>query len=98
MSYEEMKASLSGTGDAGVAEEVAGVSITEALKDYSTDRKFPYSELMNNDALPETVDKTAKEMYLADEEFQEVFKMAREDFVQLPKWKQNGLKKKAKLF
>jgi len=95
-SYEEMKAALQGSGnDPG---EIAAVSITDALSDFSTDKKYAYADLMNNDSLPETVDKTMKEQYLADDEFQQVFKMERGAFNALPKWKQNTLKKKAKLF
>lgn len=36
--------------------------------------------------------------YLSDEEFQNVFGMAKEDFYKLPKWKQDMQKKKVDLF
>lgn len=102
MSYEDMKAALDGTGDGSGPElgggDLGGSSITAALEDYSDSRKFPYADLKNNANLPETVDKTRKEVYLSDEEFQQVFKVAREDFSALPKWKQSTLKKKAGLF
>lgn len=36
--------------------------------------------------------------YLSEEEFQTVFEMSKEAFYQIPKWKQDLLKKKADLF
>jgi hypothetical protein len=36
-------------------------------------------------------------MYLSDEDFQEHLGMDREAFTKLAKWKQQGIKKKAKL-
>merc|ERR1712146_754350 len=96
LSYEEMKASLNGSGDnSGPA--LGGESISEALKEFSTDVKFPYEQLKGGD-LPESVDLTAKEAYLTEEEFNTVFKMDRAAFNALPKWKQSGHKKKVGLF
>lgn len=46
----------------------------------------------------EGVNPRLKELYLIDEEFEEVFGMCREDFEGLRKWKQQGLKKKVGLF
>eukprot|EP00049_Salpingoeca_infusionum_P017156 m.351941 g.351941 ORF g.351941 m.351941 type:complete len:836 (+) comp16405_c0_seq1:595-3102(+) len=89
-SYEELVAEL---GSAA-----AGVAVSEALDDYSTKKKFPYAQLMDNTKLPEAVDLTQKEQYLSDEEFQQVFQMSRAEFNALPKWKQNGKKKAVKLF
>jgi len=96
-SYEEMKAELSGSGsDAGPPMGV--VTLTDALESFSTDQKFSLADLKNNASLPETVDLTMKEAYLTDEEFEATFKMAREAFSALPKWKQAGMKKKVGLF
>lgn len=36
--------------------------------------------------------------YLCDSEFEEVFKMSREDYSALPAWKKNALKKSVGLF
>jgi len=97
LSYEELKASLNGTGS-DEAPEMGMASITAALEEFSTDKKYPLEQLQSNEGLPETVDLTRKEAYLTDEDFAAMFKMAREDFNALPKWKQATLKKKAKLF
>lgn len=43
--------------------------------------------------LPSDIDVKIKETYLTDAEFQEVFKMAKEEFAKLPAWKRNREKK-----
>ncbi|EGD82454.1 villin-1 [Salpingoeca rosetta] len=89
MSYEELKAKL--------GSEVEGVDAMAALDEWSGNKKYPY-ELLRDGPVPETVDVTAKEQYLEDEEFEKIFKMTRAEFNALPKWKQNGKKKEVKLF
>jgi len=44
------------------------------------------------------VEPTERESYLTPEDFQETFKMDKESFAKLPKWKRDGLKRKALLF
>jgi hypothetical protein len=89
-SYEELVAALGG--------EAQGVTVSAALEEYSSSKKYPYSQLIDNTKLPEFVDFTMKEQYLSDEEFQSVFSMSRAEFNAMPKWKQNGKKKAVKLF
>jgi hypothetical protein len=89
LSYEELKAKLGA--------EVEGVDASAALDEWSGNKKYPL-DLLINGPLPETVDVTAKEKYLSDEDFQAAFGMDRAAFNTLPKWKQNGKKKEAKLF
>ncbi|GMH85466.1 hypothetical protein TrST_g506 [Triparma strigata] len=56
-------------------------------------------ELLNTPtSLPSTVDVTKKEQYLSDADFEEAFGMDKDAFAKLPKWKQQGAKKKAGLF
>lgn len=81
----------------GTAADVGPVSVQAALAEYSDDRKFSYDDLVNNN-LPESVDKTRKEAYLSDADFEKYFKMSRETFQTTPKWKQNQVKKALKLF
>ena len=50
------------------------------------------------DMLPEDVDPSIKERYLAPEVFQELFGMSLDAFGGLPTWKQQQLKKKVDLF
>jgi len=44
------------------------------------------------------VEPAERETYLSPEDFQEVFKMDKESFAKLPKWKRDNLKKRALLF
>ncbi|XP_078358160.1 actin-binding LIM protein 3-like isoform X2 [Oculina patagonica] len=60
---------------------------------------FAYKDLKTtNYKLPRGADKTKLETYLKDEEFHEVFKMTRDEFYQLPPWKQASKKKEVLLF
>jgi hypothetical protein len=90
MTYDQMKAALT-------SGEVEAVSLDKALGAYSTDRKFPYDQLKARN-LPEEVDRSKLEAYLADEEFQTIFKMSRAEYNALPQWKKNNAKKAAGLF
>jgi len=48
--------------------------------------------------LPDGVNPLKLECYLSDEEFRELLQTSKEEFVNLPAWKQTNLKKKARLF
>ncbi|KAG9476532.1 villin-like protein [Eleutherodactylus coqui] len=52
----------------------------------------------NAEELPEGVDPTQKEMYLSDGDFANIFGMPKAQFYQLPKWKQQNIKKQNGLF
>ncbi|KAK2523963.1 Vill [Columba livia] len=56
--------------------------------------------LMNKtvDELPEGVDPTKKECYLSDADFHDIFGKSKEEFYQMPKWKQQNEKKQCGLF
>ena len=47
---------------------------------------------------PEGIDKLRKEEYLSDDEFLEVFKMTKEQYLKLPKWRRINKKKEVGLF
>ena len=49
-------------------------------------------------SFPEGVDPTRKEQYLSDAAFQEAFKMTKDEFSKLKKWKQQNLRKEKGLF
>ncbi|KAM4706373.1 villin-like protein [Rhinophrynus dorsalis] len=61
---------------------------------------FDRSLLLNKttDELPEGVDPSKKEMYLSDADFADIMGMPKDQFYQLPKWKQQNLKKQHGLF
>lgn len=86
--YEKMKALLESGGGAvsSAASELAKFSQT-----------YPYDTLLKR-PLPEGVDPAFLENHLNDDEFPKVFNMTRNEFLNLPKWKKEGLKKDKKLF
>jgi hypothetical protein len=53
--------------------------------------QYSYAELKTS--LPPGVDGFKKEQYLSDDEFLSVFKMTKDTFSALPKWRQTTLKK-----
>lgn len=60
---------------------------------------YPHERLTVVSSDPVTgIDVTRRETYLSDEEFQDIFKMARNAFYELPKWRQNKLKMSLNLF
>ena len=68
------------------------------LKDYSDPNvvKFKVQELVGK--FPEGVDPAKKECYLTDSDFEEVFKMTREEFLSKKGWQRVELKKQLGLF
>ena len=68
-------------------------SVEESLGDFN--RTYTYDELLTR---PANCDPCALETYLSDEEFATIFKMDKEAFNKLAKWKRDGEKKKVKLF
>ncbi|KAL3530874.1 hypothetical protein ACH5RR_010196 [Cinchona calisaya] len=59
----------------------------------------PYDRLsvLSNNPVTD-IDITRREVYLSNEEFQEKFGMSKQAFYQLPKWRQNKIKKSLQLF
>ncbi|KAK7244543.1 hypothetical protein RIF29_39367 [Crotalaria pallida] len=60
---------------------------------------FSYEQLKTKSgSVVPGIDLKRRETYLADEEFESIFKMTKEAFTKLPRWKQDMLKKKVDLF
>ncbi|MCI4386310.1 hypothetical protein PGIGA_G00060860 [Pangasianodon gigas] len=63
---------------------------------------YPYQDLIvtvrGRNPLPGDVDRTRLERHLSPDEFYQVFGMTMADFERLALWKQNELKKQARLF
>ena len=55
-------------------------------------------EALQTKPFPDGVVAGERELYLADEVFEELFKMNQEAWLKMPKWKRNTAKKKHKLF
>jgi villin 1/advillin len=72
------------------------VMAIEKLKDFQR-QTYSYQDLLSEN-YGASVDRTKLEIYLADDEFEQVFKMNREDFSKLPDWKQQKLKQEVYLF
>ncbi|XP_040289675.1 villin-like protein [Bufo bufo] len=72
----------------------------EILTQSNGNQVFDKSLLLNKLAedLPDGVDPSRKEMYLSDDEFAKIFGMPKAEFYQLPKWKQQNIKKQNGLF
>jgi len=76
--------------------EAANAPISEKVE--STGGPYTYKQLTCKEKFrPDDVDKGKRESYLSDDEFAEIFKMTKEEFGALAKWKQTGEKKKVKL-
>ncbi|KAG2377826.1 hypothetical protein C9374_008911 [Naegleria lovaniensis] len=72
------------------------IPASDLMKEYAR-KTYSYKTLLS-EQLPPGVDATKLEEYLSNEEFQLVFSMTRDEFNQLPKWKQESEKRKVYLF
>uniref|UniRef100_A0ACB8FW99 Uncharacterized protein n=1 Tax=Sphaerodactylus townsendi TaxID=933632 RepID=A0ACB8FW99_9SAUR len=86
----------SSNGDNGI---ICSNNNTPALETLGNDA-YPRELLINKamDDLPEGVDPTKKEYYLSDADFCDIFGKTKEEFYQMPKWKQQNEKKQFGLF
>lgn len=66
------------------------IPVNDVLKDYT--REFYTIDELRQDPLPVGVDPKKLETYLSDKDFETVFKMSREEFLKLPKWRADNLK------
>ncbi|XP_053289268.1 advillin [Pleuronectes platessa] len=94
-SYEELKKEL---GD-----DVSPVHVTSEQNCVESEKNFesfPVDSLLNKlpNELPEGVDPTKKEKHLSDSDFDSVFGISKDDFAQLPQWKQLKMKKEKGMF
>jgi len=62
-----------------------------------TETRYSFDRLLER-PLPEGVDPQKLEVFLLEDEFEDVLAMSREDFNELPAWKQNNVKRDAGLF
>jgi len=89
MTYEDLKKQL--------GEENVGVStLDEELEKYT--RSYPYEKLVNKNVTLDGVDPCNKEDHLSDAEFEQYFKMKKDEYKKLRKWKQDSLKRALNLF
>ncbi|KAG7218470.1 hypothetical protein INR49_009347 [Caranx melampygus] len=95
LSYEELKKEF---GEAAVTVEVTAEQ--NGAESEAFFQSFPPDTLINRQAneLPEGVDPTQKEKHLSDSDFTSLFGITKDEFKQLPQWKQLKLKKDKGLF
>lgn len=62
------------------------------------EKKYTYDLLRSTDNRPADVDPARKEQYLSDEDFSDLFGATPDEFIKMPKWKQQNLKKAKELF
>lgn len=84
------------TGDAALMRNKEESSDKLVYED-PAEKQYSYEDIIS-DKRPAGVDPTRKEAYLTDVEFQAVMDCTRAEFLQMPKWKQQNLKKAKKLF
>jgi len=102
-SYDDLKKELSGTDelfDTMIATHQASAAAQASIeaKPAAITEFFSYEQLRNKEDLPAGVDSTRKEAYLTDPDFEDVFGMDKLSFSELPKWKQQTIKKTKDLF
>ncbi|CAE8654430.1 unnamed protein product, partial [Polarella glacialis] len=61
-------------------------------------KKYSHEELRSSNTRPDDVDPARRELYLTDSDFQAMFGASPADFLKMPKWKQQNLKKAKDLF
>eukprot|EP01083_Nonionella_stella_P286274 974365_1 len=88
-----------------ISDEAAYVPLKQAVEPEADEgpmkvrTKYPYIDLRDNRPnLPKSVNLKELEEYLADDEFESIFKMSRTEFTKLPKWRQQKQKKNVGLF
>jgi len=69
--------------------------LTELLHERTRPRSI---DELRNRQLPKGCDTSHLESYLSDEDFHRVFKLSREEYELLPRWKRIAMKKEARLF
>ncbi|XP_063241557.1 advillin-like isoform X5 [Bacillus rossius redtenbacheri] len=92
---EELRCELEG----GNPELTLDSQLVDGERCFEDFPKHPAEALrVGAEELPPDVDRTRRELHLTGKEFVEVFGMTYENFAVLPLWKQQNLKKAAKLF
>ena len=62
-------------------------------------KTYKLEELLNKEFCKSNgIDYCKREIYLSDQDFENIFQMKKEEFDQLKPWKKNSLKRKYKLF
>ncbi|XP_022911438.2 advillin isoform X2 [Onthophagus taurus] len=97
VAFEEMRSQLEGVKIEKKLETTNGNHVEN--NDFDCYEKYPVKMLKESmEKLPNKVDPLQKELHLTHDDFVFLFKMKYEEFKNLPRWKQQELKKKVGLF
>jgi len=96
--FEHVIASLSATTMNGGVPQTAAEEKSQSAPGAAPIKDFYSLEELTEAELPEGLDLQRKEAYLTDEDFEELFGMDKDAFTNIPKWRQDVLRKKHKLF
>jgi len=69
--------------------------VTRQIREGET---IPFEDLKANKDLPSNVDLQKKELYLSEADFNKYLNMSKSQFMGLPKWKQDKVKKELGIF
>ena len=83
-----------------IKDKIASLEIRLRNSKDSKCKIYLYKDLISNEdnKYPIGVNISKRETYLSDIEFEEIFKMTKDEFMNLKKWKQDKLKKSNSLF
>ena len=83
-----------------IKDKIASLEIRSQNSKDSKCKIYLYKDLIFNEdnKYPIGVNISKRETYLSDIEFEEIFKMTKDEFINLKKWKQDKLKKSNSLF
>lgn len=81
----------------GTASKNSGEEVNNKLMPTSWDGNY-YSLVDLRQRRVDGIDKNNREQYLSPDDFEEAFKMSKEEFSKLPKWKRDNLKRNLHLF
>lgn len=86
------------TADGPPGRKTSRRSSLERLQLNSSDAQFYTMEDLTSGSVEANIDPTRRELYLSNEEFEDNFKMTKEQFLAEPKWRQVNKKKQLRLF
>lgn len=96
-SFDQLRTKIEGKSSSNIRDKSNGA--LENSSNFDQYEKYPLHILKApSEKLPSRIDPLKKELYLTHDDFVSLFKMKYAEFEDLPRWKQQELKKKVGLF